>query len=83
MPEEKEPHSTTASTGPGSDSAESVSVIPATATSPALETEYYLTGSKLYLVLLGVGLAIFLFALDVSVISTVWPLSSNYVHTDS
>ena len=37
----------------------------------ALETDYHLTGVKLFLVLAGIGLAIFLFALDASVISTV------------
>ena len=35
------------------------------------ETDHHLTGSKLYLVLGGLGLAIYLFALDIAVISTV------------
>jgi hypothetical protein len=35
------------------------------------ETTHHLTGSKLYLVLAGLGLAMYLFALDISVISTV------------
>lgn len=37
------------------------------------ETSQYLTGSKLYVVLGGLGLAIYLFALDIAVISTVSP----------
>jgi hypothetical protein len=41
------------------------------AQAPASETDHHLTGSKLYFVLTGIGLAIFLFALDVSIISTV------------
>jgi hypothetical protein len=46
---------------------------PITAPAPVtiVEKDLYLTGSKLYLVLLGLGLAIFLFALDISIISTV------------
>lgn len=35
------------------------------------ETDHYLTGSRLYLVIAGIGLAIYLFALDISVVATV------------
>ncbi|KIW33892.1 uncharacterized protein PV07_00707 [Cladophialophora immunda] len=40
---------------------------------PESETAHHLTGSKLYLVLGGLGLAIYLFALDIAVISTAIP----------
>jgi hypothetical protein len=43
----------------------------ATTQSVSSETTHHLTGSKLYLVLGGLGLAIYLFALDISVIATV------------
>jgi len=33
--------------------------------------QYYLTGTKLYLILTGLGLAVFLMALDIAVIATV------------
>ncbi len=43
---------------------------------PKAEDTYHLTGSKLYLVLAGLGLAIYLFALDIAVIATVRSLLS-------
>lgn len=43
------------------------------------ETDHYLTGSRLYLVIAGIGFAIYLFALDISVVATVrsLPVSSH------
>ncbi|KIW17361.1 hypothetical protein PV08_04555 [Exophiala spinifera] len=41
------------------------------ATSP--DSDHYLTGSRLYLVIAGIGLAIYLFALDISVVATAIP----------
>ncbi|KAJ9647394.1 hypothetical protein H2204_000022 [Knufia peltigerae] len=37
------------------------------------ETDHYLTGSRLYLVIAGIGFAIYLFALDISVVATAIP----------
>jgi hypothetical protein len=45
----------------------------------ALETVHHLSGSRLYFVLGGLGLAIYLFALDFSVISTVCLLLSRNI----
>jgi hypothetical protein len=70
MFDDKEPHSTLEMPGPEFSSAEPVSEKLKT-TSGESETVHNLTGSKLYLVLGGLGLAIYLFALDVAVISTV------------
>jgi hypothetical protein len=39
---------------------------------PPKPEDQYLTGLKLWLLLGGIGLAIFLFALDISIIATVW-----------
>ncbi len=71
MLDAKEPQATVASPGRGSDSANAVPPQPTVVKSPASEIDYHLTGSKLYVILAGIGLAIFLFALDISVVSTV------------
>ena len=60
-----------ATPAPGCESAELALERSTTPQSPAAETDYHLRCSKLYLVLAGIGLAIFLFALDISVVATV------------
>ena len=82
MRDAKESQAITTPPESGSDRAESVSEKRATVNSSALETDYHLTGSKLFFILAGIGLAIFLFALDISVISTVRLLSMVYSNDD-
>jgi hypothetical protein len=71
MSAEQEARSTTGTPASASDSTKSDLEKPVIAQAPVSETDHHLTGSKLYFVLTGIGLAIFLFALDVSIISTV------------
>ncbi|OCT44541.1 putative HC-toxin efflux carrier TOXA [Cladophialophora carrionii] len=74
------PHSTTGTPASSPESTRSVLEKPTIAQVPVSESDYYLTGSKLYLVLTGIGLAIFLFALDVSIISTAIPAITVRFH---
>lgn len=71
MLDDKEPQPTINMPSRGSEKDDSDLERPEVAQVPKEETNYYLTGSKLYLILAGIGLTIYLFALDVSVISTV------------
>lgn len=81
MLDDKEPQPTVDIPSRDSQKDESDLETPEVSQAPKAEVDYYLTGPKLYLVLGGIGLAIYLFALDVSVISTVsHVLNSNFHH---
>ena len=68
---QKAPQSTIATPASAPDLVEPVLENVEATRSISSETTYHLTGSKLYLVLGGLGLAIYLFALDISVLATV------------
>ena len=67
----EEPLPITGMTDTNADNIEAGSKTPGHVEKSESGTEYHLTGSRLYLVLLGLGLAIYLFALDIAVIATV------------
>ncbi|EXJ87105.1 hypothetical protein A1O3_04063 [Capronia epimyces CBS 606.96] len=67
--------------GKESDAVESVSHEQDVTESTELEATHYLTGSKLSLVLVGLGLAIYLFSLDIAVISTAIPSITARFHS--
>ncbi|KIY01331.1 uncharacterized protein Z520_02883 [Fonsecaea multimorphosa CBS 102226] len=72
LPPEKSEHATEVSI-PVADNVDAISSTQDAIKATQSETAHHLTGSRLYLVLGGLGLAIYLFALDVAVISTAIP----------